>query len=461
MQLDNQITGCDISVKIASDYYEAYITVDCANNPTALTKDLVIQTLADKNVVFGLDTNAIDALCANPANVVDYVVARGIRHQNGKDGEITYHFNTSNEVKPTVNDDGTVDFKSMNFLHPVKQGQVLATRTMPTEGSNGTTVTGKTILYRKGKIINFKAGKNVVQSESGVELLAEASGNLEFDGQRVAVIEVLEIRDDVGVSTGNIDFSGKVVINGNVTTGYSVRSDEEIIINGIVEGATIVSGGDLYINGGIQGHDSANIDVAGNIVSKFINNSKVVCKGNIDADAIMHSEIMCTGDIMLKGKKSLLVGGEIVCRGNIVADVIGSEMGTTTSIKLGVDPTLLQEYHDVVEELNSINESIMKLTRASRMLRKQYERGKSIEIKEMIDRTEISRTDYTKKSQELSNRQKELSKLLELLNTSKIKAGTLYSGVRVKMGQSYYVAKTAMLDVVLMKESGEIKACAI
>ena len=132
------------------------------------------------------------------------------------------------------------------------------------------------------------------------------------------MVELLEIRDDVGVKTGNIDFSGKIVINGNVTNGYSINSDDEIVINGIVEGAVISTKGNLFINGGIQGHDKAQITVGGNMISKFINNAHITCHGNIEADAIMHSTIMCDGSIHVRGKKALIVGGDIKDRKSVV-----------------------------------------------------------------------------------------------------------------------------------------------
>ncbi len=61
------------------------------------------------------------------------------------------------------------------------------------------------------------------------------------------------IQGDVGVETGNINFTGKVIVSGNVMSGYEIISNEDIEINGIVECATLKSKGDITIRQGVQG----------------------------------------------------------------------------------------------------------------------------------------------------------------------------------------------------------------
>lgn len=448
----------DITIKISNDYYEAYISIDMQAGAPALTKEQIKEQLTQKNVTFGIKTNIIDEICKNQQSVRDVLIASGVQHQNGEDGVITYHFDTNLESKPTLNEDGSVDFKNMNFLHLAEVNQVLASRTMPTEGKNGTTVTGKNIPGRKGKIVNFKIGKNVRLREDGLSVEAEQRGNIEFNGERLAIINVLEIKGDVGVSTGNIDFSGKVIVNGNVTTGYQVKSDEEIIVNGIVEGALLHAGGDIIINGGIQGHDQADIVAAGNIISKFINNAKVICKKDIEADVIMHSFVECDGQIKLSGKKSLLVGGKIYVRFDIDAKTVGSEMGTITDIQLGITSEVLDALHAAQEQIKTLTDNIKKLSQASAMLKKQYDQTQSKDIKVMLDKTESSRTDYT---QQLDSAKAELiglNDLVESLKGSKVKAENIYPGVRLKISNSYYNVKAPLKNVILRREDGEIRA---
>lgn len=455
---DDHKKDFDIIVNISNDYYSAYMTIHAFSQAIEVKKEDIMKALDQKNVTFGFNPVVIQDICQDPYHVDNMLVAKGVPHINGKDGEITYHFDTEMKVKPTMNEDGTVDFKNLNFLHIVNKGDVLATKTMPTEGKQGTTVTGKTINGKNGKMVNFKIGPLVEVSPDGLQVIASESGNLQFENEKMSIIKVLETKSDVGVETGNISFSGKVVVNGNVMTGYSIDSDGDVVINGIVEGAVINCRGDLLINGGVQGHDQAKITVGGNIMAKFINNCQAICKGNIEADAIMHSDITCDGSMVLKGKKGLLVGGDVSIRYNLEAKMIGSEMGTTTKLRLGVDSNLMNAYQEAADQLKDLKETITKLSQASRMLRKQYDQTKSPDIKTMLDKTESSRTDYTQQLADMTQNLKHIADTIEELKGSSIKVEDIYPGVKVRIGNSYYSVKSQLHRVSIQKSEGDIKA---
>mgnify|MGYP001342036727 FL=1 len=82
--------------------------------------------------------------------------------------------------------------------------------------------------------------------------------------------------------------------------------------------------GDVVVKRGIQGHNKLTINSAGNVTTRFIENAIINSKKSIRAEAIMHSNVYSNGDIILIGKKGLIVGG--ICRagGNIHAKTIGS-----------------------------------------------------------------------------------------------------------------------------------------
>lgn len=450
--------GYEINVNLSNDYYQAFITLHVFEADITVTKDKLMSALSKKNISFGIIPDALDMIIKYPRSAENILVAKGIPHVNGLDGEITYLFDIAMKSHPTVNPDGTVDFKSMNFLQPAYKDDILATRTMPTEGSMGTTVTGKSIRPKPGKIKNFKIGKGVMQSPDGLSIVADINGSIEFESEKVAVIQLLEIRDDVGVKTGNIEFQGKIIVNGNVTTGYSITSEDEIIINGIIEGATIQTLGNLYINGGVQGHDQAKLTIGGNIVSKFINNANVFCSGNIECDAIMHSDIVCDGSIILRGKKGLLVGGDISVRYDIEAKTIGSEMGTMTKLRLGVDSKVMDAYQASLEELKELKDTIVKLSQASRLLSKQFEQTRNPEIKAMLNKTEVSRTDYTRQMQESSLKLKEVTELIETLKSSKVKSDEIYPGVKIRIGNSFYNVKSVTHRSIIKRDEADIRA---
>lgn len=451
----------NIIVSIANDYYKAFITVEVHSASVVVTMDSLLTALKAKNIVYGYDKDALEAIVSDPYHAVNIPVAIGTPHINGVDGEITYLFDTEMKLHPTINPDGSVDFKQMNFLHLAYKGDILANRTLPTQGEDGMTVTGKIIKAKPGKPKNFKVGKNVEVIEDGLSIQAAETGNIEFNGERVSIIKVLEIKGDVGINTGDIEFAGKVSINGNVTTGYKIHSDEGIEVNGIVECAELYSGGDILISGGVQGNDAAILQAKGNIITKFLNNCTVTANGDIEADAILHCHITCDGSITVKGKRGLLVGGEINVRKEINAKTIGSEMGTLTKLRLGIDSKIMDEYQNASSEVNEIRESITKLNQASKLLNKQYENSQSQEIKAMLDKTNVSLQDYITRYEMANKNLKDLGEMIESLKGSKINCETIYPGVKIRIGSTYYNVKDPLKDISIMKEDGEIRTSAL
>ncbi len=451
-----------ISVSVSNDYYEAYISIDINPEAHSLTANTIKEELAKKNVTFGLETHTIDNIVSKQESVDEVLIAKGVRHKNGIDGEITYHFDVSNDHKPSINEDGTVDFKDMNFLQMVEEGQVLATRTMPTDGVNGTTVTGRVFPAKNGKVVNFKIGNNVLVSEDGLSISAEYKGNIDFQNDKVSVIKVLQINEDVGISTGNIEFSGDIIVNGSVNSGFSVKSTEgNVVINGIVDGAIIEADGDLTINGGIQGQNEADIKVGGDLVVKFINEAKVYCRGTISADAIMHSTVICDNAIILNGKRGSLIGGEVYARFALQAKAIGTEMGTLTHVSLGSNEEMLEAYHQVEAKMDEINANLAKLRQVMTMLRKKYEMTASPDDKLVLDKTEISSTEYAAELEKTKAEMRGHFELMEATKKAKIVADTIFVGAVIKISGSYYNVKTSMKAVRLVKENGEVRLKAV
>lgn len=456
-QDDQQDKKYDYIVSISSDYYEAYLSLEMFSETYKITQDEIVNILKERNVVFGLDFEVIAKIVENPANCENLCVAKGIKHENGIDGEIEFFVNQEEEIKPTILENGRVDFKHLNLVQRIKVGDLLAQRTLPTEGKSGTTVTGKIIKARAGKIAVFKFGKNVEMSEDELQLKSMVEGTVNFVGDKIEVIEVLNVDGDVGVRTGNIEFSGKVVVNGNITSGYAVECDGDLEVNGIVEGATLKTKGNLFISVGIQGHDLAEIHSEGDMICGFMNNCKVHVSGNIESSSIMHSEIVCDGTLKALGKKGLIIGGSVQVRHAIEAKVIGSEMGTITYLKLGIDSKIMDEYNYLANELKEHKIGVKKLDQALKILKKQTEADPSNrEIKAMYDKTRISRGDYQKEFAEMSERFKEVNEIIGQLMGSSVKANEIYPGTKVKIGNSFYNVKALLERVRIKKDAGDI-----
>ena len=457
MSESNNAKPYRIIVKLSSDYYHAFLTIDADNYDFRITKEEILKALSDKKVTFGINPNAIDYIINNPEKANGIEVATGIEHVHGIDSEIVFEVDTTEDLKPAENDDGTVDFKNTNFVQIVKKGQMLAYKTENTPGKTGTTVTGMNIKAKDGKMGNFKFGKNVELTEDEMSIIASCDGSIKMAGVKISIIEVLEIFSDVGVKTGNITFSGRVIIRGNVTSGYKVESRDAIEIYGVVESAEIIAGAEIIISGGVQGNDECLIKAGGDIKSNYFNNCKIIAGGNIETDSMMHCDVVSDESITAKGKKGLILGGQCIARHHIIAKTLGTEIGTTTKLQLGITNEIMTQFQDLAAKIKDYKANVSKLKKAYDILGKQKKvKPDDAKINAMYESTKTSLDEYNTNFKNAMIDFKNINELIEKLKDVYVKAETVYPGVRVKIGNSHYNVKTAVSKAKIIKDRGEI-----
>ncbi|WIF94664.1 DUF342 domain-containing protein [Caminicella sporogenes] len=444
---------CRIIVDISDDYYKAYITVKRENEEANITKEDIYKALEEKKVVYGIDHNLIESIVRSPDIADKIVIAQGEKHKNGKDGRIIFNIDTTDSLKPQMLPNGKVNYKNLHFVKQVSKGDILARKINPTRGENGITVTGRTIKAKHGKDIKFKAGKNVSISNDGTLLIADIDGIVKIIDEKINVIEVLEINKDVGVSTGNISFSGKVIVKGNVQQGYTIKSNDDIEIYGIVEGAEIISMESVIIHKGI--HNSSKVYAEKDVKSCFVENSKIEAKGDVTCDYVMHSNILCNGKMHVNKKKGIVVGGFIKARKGVNAKVIGSNIGTITKVEVGIDEELLNEYKSIKDRIKSIEENIKKLNKIIEILEVQNELSEH--SKEELQKTLSTRDKYIDEMNNLQDKLDYLNLTIRELKDSKVQAKIVYPGVKLKINNSYHNVRDVLENVTFMKENGEIR----
>ncbi|SHJ91228.1 DUF342 domain-containing protein [Paramaledivibacter caminithermalis] len=440
----------DINIELSSDYYEAFITIQCEDDEI-INKEDIINELRKSNVTYGLKQDVIDEIVKNPKNVDRICIAIGERHVNGTDGKIEYYVEENKKKRPKQLENGKVDHKELNFINQVKKGDVLAKKILPIDGKDGKTVTNRIIKARPGKYVDFKKGKNVSVSDDGMFLLASEDGYIKVENGKISVIKILEINENVGVTTGNIRFNGKVVVKGNVENGYLINASEEVEIHGVVEGAEITAG-TIIIHKGV--HNNSRLICEGDINAKFMENCYAQVKGNIICDTIIHCNISCMGRIIANQKKGLILGGNIYARKEIIAKTIGSQIGSITRIQLGTDEKLLMDIKKTQKSIEEIKVSLDKVTQAINVLnnKKSNFPKKQIYLKKYLNTKE----QYTLQLRTLQQNMKNLCCTLEALKYSKVSSDEIYPGTNIKINNSHYIVKNVLKNATLLKENGEI-----
>lgn len=320
----------------------------------------VIGDLVLKKIRFGVDKDAIDNFFSNREYCKDIVIARGKLPRDGSDAVIEYKFGTSKKPRPSLNEDGSVDYHNLNIINHCKEGDLLAVLTPADMGGYGTSVYGNQVKPRSVKVKSLHFGQNVKLSEDKLTISAEKSGHVSLQDGKVVVSNVLNLKN-VDVATGNIDYDGSVAVAGNIASGFSVKAGGNIEVKGTIEGAVLEAGADIILERGVNGAGGGLIKAGGNIVTKFIENAKVVAGGSVNAESILHSDVQAGTEVNVTGNKGFIVGGHVIAGESINVITIGGEMGTTTRIDVGVDPSLKVRIRDLMKEIGEENKNLQQI----------------------------------------------------------------------------------------------------
>lgn len=448
----------EVFIELSKDKMEGYVTIFPPEGGENLTIQK-LKELIDNKIKYGLINKEIEKLIQEKKYNVKTLVAKGKEPVDGKDGYIKYYFDTHKKIAPEILEDGSVNFRNLHLIENVKKGDLLAEKVLPTEGEPGITVIGELIPQKKGKEVIIKHNKNAVISEDGMKLSSLINGQVYLEGDKVVVREVFEVAADVDNSTGNIAFNGNVKVRGNVLTGFEINAIGDVEVLGVVEGAKIKSEGNILIKKGIQGHHKGNLEARGNIIAKYIENCTLYSQGEVNAEVIMHSDVTSESDVIVVGKKGLIVGGVCRAKTEIHAKTIGSSMETSTVLEVGVNPNVKTKCENLKEELNEINNNIEKLDKSISLLNRMAKNNSLTEDKkQLLIKFLKTRKLFGGKAEELK---KDISALQsEIEESSKGKViveNVVYPGVKVVIGNAYMFVKEELKNCIIYKEKGEIK----
>ncbi len=318
--------------------------------------ETLVSILNKNGVSFGINENTLLTMFQKAQFASSQLVARGKPQHDGVDGYVKEHFSRERDIKPQLLENGDFDHKELGLILDIEKGTIIADIVAPEEPHNGLGVSGKEIQARPGKPAVVPQGTNTAISADGKHLIANVGGNLVFQQGKFCVEQLVTIKGDVDSSIGNIDFSGDIVIKGDVFFGYNITSKKSIKISGSVEGANLTAGGDITVGLGINGQQKGHVIAKGNITAMFIENCEMYAEGDITAQVIVNSNVSSEGSIVVASGKGVISGGEIIAVKKIEAFTIGSEVNIPTVIRLGTTPRLTQNIKELeksIEEMES------------------------------------------------------------------------------------------------------------
>ena len=320
------------------------------SGPTSrpLSENMIRQKIEEEQIQFGIDENAIKEIVTqfktHPKKFASLrvAVAKGKPVKPGRDGYLELLVPPVEKVK--IHEDGTANFRDIKAFREVKKGDILGKRIPPFLGENGINVYNKVVFPLPPKEAEIQHGESVKYDGDTQEYIALNDGILEDHENWLDVNPVLTIDSNVGLETGNIDYLGEVMINGNIEREASVRTKGDVIVEGIIESGKVDSGGIILAKTGINTKRQGRVNAKLDIKSNYIEHSNVLAhKSILIGKSIVNSMIVALQDVTLLSKDSAIIGSHITAYGNVEASSIGSKTGSKTIIILGKH--LLNEEH--------------------------------------------------------------------------------------------------------------------
>ncbi len=425
-----------------------------------LTLEEIKRDISSLGVKTDIDEESIKKFLESRRYFESYVLSVGKKPVDGTEGYIEYKFNTELKPTPKMNEDGTVDFHTLETVNHVKAGDVVAVLHPEDRGEPGMDLLGRPVAPRKVGHVIFRHGNNLSISEDGRELISKVSGHVMLESDKIFVSNVLELVN-VDASTGDINYDGDVSIKGNVLAGFSVKAAGNISVSGIVEGATIIAGGNITFNRGVQGMNKAVIKAGGNIVSKFIESAEhVSAGGSIDTDSILHSKVTAKGHIIASGKNGLIVGGDVRSITLVEAKSIGNEMGTATVVGVGVDPAAKRRVDELKSDLQKDGENKIRLTQVLDAIKKKQAVDGKLEP-EKVELQQKTMRNLLLLEKDLIAKKAELEELRSQLgedDNARVRVrGNIYIGTKLIFGDQSYFIKEKQGFCQFLKERADIK----
>ncbi|MEK3986384.1 FapA family protein [Paenibacillus sp. FSL K6-3166] len=225
-------------------------------------KDIVLETvhLADvvehierKSIKSNLDIASIQLELINPT-YKPVLIAKGKAEVAGKDAQVEVYFPEQVESQ-FFEVSGNIDFRNHLQIPTVSAGDLIAKKIPLVDGIPGYDVYGNVLIPGPPKDI-IVVTKPSVELTSDGEIFALKDGRPRITGGKIKTLDISTsyvVSGDVDIESGNIVFSGDVIVYGNVTDKMIIESLGNVYVYGSAYNAIITATGSIFVRGNVLG----------------------------------------------------------------------------------------------------------------------------------------------------------------------------------------------------------------
>lgn len=451
-------------LKVSPDKMEAVVRFypPSSSGVSYAGKEDVLRDLKMSKVIYGIDEEAVEAYLAERNYCEDIVIARGKEPVRGTDARIEYFFNTKLSAKPKRNEDGSVDFFNLDTINHCKEGDVLARLHKEIPGKDGCDVYGVAVHPPKVQHLSLKFGRNIDLSEDGCVISSKVNGHVCLSMDEVVVSDVYEV-ENVGPATGNIESNGSVLVKGNVQAGFSVKAKGNVEVRGVVEGSVIETDGDIIIARGMNGMGKGILNAKGRIILKYAENATITSGQYIESESLLHSKVNAGTEIRVDGRKGIIAGGVVRATERVSCKTLGSPMGSSTQVEVGIDPEIKIHYSELQKESMQVTANLKNIQPILLGATQKLRKGETFSPEQLQYIQNLAATNKNQMAR-LKEIQAELLELDEQIQSQRVAcvqvSGDVHEGTIITIGDASLVVKSTTTYCRFIREKGEIKISA-
>ena len=327
-----------------------------------LELEQIQKMLAEARVTYGINEELLRSLPGREDRYFHlFLIAKGDPPLDGKDGYVNDHFSRSSFRPLSFEDQGQVDFSTLELFQSAKKGDVICEIFPPTPCRDGHSVRDEIAYARAGQpLAVLPRGRNTELTEDGTALVATCDGHVEFNGRGFIVKPSTELVGNVDATSGDVGCMGDIHIHGDVCSGFAVRAMGTVTVDGVIESATVEAGGDLVVRKGVQGNGQAVLRANRSIYVRYMESCSVYARENVEAECIINCDVFSDGSVTACSGRGKIIGGQIRAAKFVRANDIGTRAEARTSIILGGRPFEGFEREMAEQEIRELERELLK-----------------------------------------------------------------------------------------------------
>lgn len=445
---DKNVDG-SAELEIPEDGLKAVVNVyPPINNGAALSSDAILELLQEEHVTVNIHRESVDSvvkLCNEGGISEGVVVAEGVEPIHGKNSQVVLNFDPVKNT-PKILASGRVDYKNVDNIRIVNEGDLLLTRKPATIGVRGLSVRNQEIPPEPGVDTSISIGEGVREEKDGSEYYAETGGCVTFARNTLEVNPVYVVRGNVDYSSGNIVFNGSVHIKNDVLSDFRVKAEKDIYVEGIVQDAFLEAGGNIFIKLGIKGDQKGYVKAKGDVVVGYADGAVIEAKGNIEIQKYAyHSKLRTGGYLEALKDPGVIAGGEVVA----FEEVRINQAGTTGNSRFLM--TVGTKYY-FAADLEALKQTVVKFEENKAKI-DEFLGSVNLKSKEVLANPKVRQLITMRKQidAKIKGVEEKMKKLIKEANHPKPKLkvkGELHGGLDIQMYREKISVRENQFNVV-------------